>query len=64
MLALALVGAWTNWVTWRPTPEAWATYQREHPRRAQWLRISRAIFPHVRKLFPQLFPPPSSKGGA
>jgi hypothetical protein len=56
MLAIVSFFAWVNWVTWRRTPADWARYQLEKPRRALALRISRALFPHLRKFFPQLAP--------
>lgn len=63
MIAIAAAGSWVNWVTWKPTPEEWEAYQAAHPTRVKWLRISRAIFPHLRKipaLAPFLAPPPPS----
>jgi hypothetical protein len=62
MLLLALVGAYFNWVTFKRTPEEWEAYQKAHPRLAMVIRVSRAIFPHLRKI-PALAPflPPAEK---
>jgi hypothetical protein len=49
-LLAAVVGAFINWVTYKPTEADWAAYQLEHPRLALMIRICRAVFPHLRKI--------------
>jgi small-conductance mechanosensitive channel len=52
MLAIGLAGTFYNWVTFKRTPEEWAAYEKANPRKAAVIRISRIIFPHLRKLVP------------
>lgn len=67
MLAIAVLGAVYNWVTYKRTPEEWARYQLEYPWRAFVIRVMRIVFPHLRKI-PALKPffpdaPTSGTGG-
>jgi hypothetical protein len=39
-------------VTFKRTPEEWAAYEKANPRSAAVIRVSRIIFPHLRKLIP------------
>lgn len=50
MLLLAVAGAFINWVTYKRTPEEWASYELAHPRRAMVIRVCRIVFPHLRKI--------------
>ncbi len=64
---LPLVGAILNWVYWFPSIEAWKAYEVAHPQRARWIRLTRAIFPHLRKAFPalkEILPPSGPPDGS
>lgn len=64
-VGIAFAGAFVNWVTFKRTAEEWDKYQAAHPRLAQLIRLSRAVFPHLRKIpaLAPFIPAPESKDG-
>ena len=57
-----VLAAALNWALWWDTPERWDAFVAQHPKRAQWIRILRAIAPHLRKLLTVARDGAASKG--
>jgi hypothetical protein len=64
-LVVPMLGAAVNYVLWLPDAEEWQKVERQHPRFAAFVRFMRAVFPHLRKAYPQLaaFVPEKKDGG-
>lgn len=45
-----VLAAVLNWVLWWDTPERWEAFAAKHPEKARYIRILRAVAPHLRKL--------------
>lgn len=64
-LVIPAFGAFVNWILWMPNSEEWAKTEQAHPRFAAFVRFMRAVFPHLRKAYPQLAAfAPEKKDGA
>lgn len=57
-----VLAAAANWLLWWDTPERWDAFVAKHPERARWIRILRAIAPHLRKLLTVARDGAASKG--
>lgn len=45
-----VLAAIANWLLWWDTPERWEAFAAKHPEKARYIRILRAVAPHLRKL--------------
>jgi hypothetical protein len=57
-----VLAAALNWALWWDTPERWDAFVAAHPKRAQWVRVLRAVAPHLRKLLTVARDGAASKG--